>query len=268
MFFKKLSRHYLPIVLLLALIFGFYAFEKNQKKIKKELLEEEPLAEKVSTEKPKKLTEEAVISPKAVPSTSPPVKVATEKLPDKIKIDVPFVSQAPFGIWDEYHEEACEEAALLMLVHFLNKDILDKDSAEKELQALIAFQIKNYGDYKDSNVAQTIRLAEDFYGLKNLKAVYDFSLEEMKKYLAQGQPVIVPTAGRLLKNPNFTSPGPWYHNLVLVGFEKGAIITNDPGTRKGEGYRYEEKLLYSAIHDFTGDKEKIETGRKAMIVVD
>jgi hypothetical protein len=71
-----------------------------------------------------------------------------------------------------------------------------------------------------------------------------------------------------LGNPNFTPPGPFYHNLVLTGFTKdNLIITNDPGTRKGEDYSYEVDVLYEAIHDFTGEKSSIKEGKKAMIVV-
>ena len=70
-------------------------------------------------------------------------------------------------------------------------------------------------------------------------------------------------------NPYFTAPGPLYHNLVLTGFTKdGLIITNDPGTRRGENYTYKLDVLYAAIHDFTGDKENIENGKKAMIIVE
>jgi hypothetical protein len=73
---------------------------------------------------------------------------------------------------------------------------------------------------------------------------------------------------RLLGNPNFTSPGPLYHNLVLVGYDGDNIITNDPGTKRGEGYVYNINILYNAIHDFPGKPEDIESGKKAMIVLE
>lgn len=189
-------------------------------------------------------------------------------LPEKIKISVPFTSQAPFEVWDEYHKEACEEASLLMVAYFLQDKKLDRNIAEKELQAMIQFQIEKYGKFQDTSAEETVHLGKDYFGLNNLKVVYDFSLEELKKYLAQGNPIIIPAGGRLLKNPNFIAPGPLYHNLVLVGFEKDVIITNDPGTKKGERYSYAEQILFNAIHDFQGDKNQIEKGRKAMIVVE
>lgn len=194
--------------------------------------------------------------------------VKPEALPDKILIDVPFTSQAPFANWDEFHEEACEEASLIMLKYYLDGKKLTPSIAEEAIQEMIAFQIKNYGDYKDSDAGEIVKLAEDFYGVRNLKVIYDFQKEDLKKELAKGNPVIIPAAGRLLGNPYFTQPGPLYHNLVLTGYDGNTIITNDPGTRKGLGYTYNINVLYNAIHDFPGKPENITQGRKAMIVLE
>ncbi len=195
-----------------------------------------------------------------------------EKVPDKILMEVPFTTQAPFAKWDEIHEEACEEASIIMLRYYFSGEKLTPEVAEKEIQALVKFQNKNYGDFKDTTAQQTADLFLDFYGElpdgKKLKVVYDFEKEDLKKYLAQGFPIIVPAAGRELGNPNFTAPGPLYHNLVLVGYDGDLIITNDPGTRKGEGYKYDVDILYNAIHDFPGKPEDIKKGKKAMIVVE
>lgn len=188
-------------------------------------------------------------------------------LPTKILLDVPFTPQAPFGKWDEYHEEACEEASVMMLEYYSRKEKLTPEIAEKEIQKMIEFQIKKYGDYRDSDARGIARLAADFYGLK-LKVIYDFSPEDLKKPLAEGKPIIIPAAGRILGNPFFTSPGPWYHNLVLVGYAGDEFIANDPGTKRGKNYRYQSGVLYPAIHDFPGKKEDIEKGRKAFLVLE
>ncbi len=190
-----------------------------------------------------------------------------QEIPEEIFIKVPFTSQAPFAVWDEYHEEACEEASLIMAYYYLQDKELNADMAEKEIQNLIAFQIKEYGDHKDSSVKEIVKMAEDFYGMENLEIIYDFEKDRIKKELAKENPIIIPAAGRLLKNPYFTPPGPLYHNLVLIGYNGDEIIANDPGTKRGESYRYDLDILYNAIHDFTGDKNLIEQGRKTMIVV-
>lgn len=186
---------------------------------------------------------------------------------DKVFTEVSFASQAPFGIWDERHEEACEEASVIILHYYLQKKNLTPEIAETEIQKIIDYQIKKYGDYKDSDAERTVEIAKDFYGIKNLEVIYDFKKEDIGKELAKGNPIIIPAAGRELGNPYYTQPGPLYHMLVLTGYSGDQIIANDPGTRRGEGYRYDINVLYNAIHDFTGDKNRIGEGRKAMITV-
>lgn len=189
-------------------------------------------------------------------------------IPDKMKIDVPFTSQAPYAIWDEKHEEACEEASLIMMKYYLKNENLTKEKAENEIQAMIDFQIQEYGDFRDSNAQQMMEIAEKFLGMNNLRVVYDFSKEDIKKELAKGNPVIVPAAGRVLNNPFYTPPGPLYHAIVLTGYDGDNIITNDPGTKRGKNFNYNISVVYEAAHDFPGSKENILNGRKAMIVVE
>lgn len=202
------------------------------------------------------------------PDQSSVASTKVEPIPAQFKLSVPFTSQAPYANWDERHEEACEEASLLMVIYYLQKKSLNKEIAEKEIQGMIDFETKQYGDFRDSTASDIVRLAKEYYGIQNLRVVYDFSQEALKREVAKGNPVIIPAAGRLLGNPNFTAPGPLYHNLVIIGYDGDTIITNDPGTRKGEGYQYQIDVLYDAIHDFPGSKEEIERGRKAMVVVD
>lgn len=192
-------------------------------------------------------------------------------LPDEISIEVPFTVQAPFADWDAYHQEACEEASLIMLKYYFDGKKLTPEISEREIQAMIAYQLEKYGDYRDSDAEGMVELFEGFYGEseggRKLEVIYDFSKNDLKKYLSLGHPVIVPAAGRLLGNPYFTAPGPPYHALVLVGYDGNTIITNDPGTKRGEGYEYDINTLYNAIHDFPGNLDEIEKGRKAMIIV-
>jgi hypothetical protein len=83
--------------------------------------------------------------------------------------------------------------------------------------------------------------------------------------------VIIPAAGRALDNPNYTVPRPIYHNLVVIGYTRDKIITNDPGTRSGAGFSYTYDNFDQSIHDFVegADKnaEKMLQGKKAMIVI-
>lgn len=186
-------------------------------------------------------------------------------LPDEFNLDVPFTTQAPFANWDEQHNESCEEAAALIVHFWWQKKTFTKEIAEEELQKMVDFENEKYGGYKDTDSEQTAQLIKDLWGYKKVEVKYDIILDDIKKEVAQGRPVILPTTGRELGNPNFRSPGPLYHMLVVRGWTKNKIITNDPGTRKGENYMYSPDVLYNAIHDWNGGD--IYNGKKAMIVV-
>ncbi|MFA7319338.1 MAG: VanZ family protein [Parcubacteria group bacterium] len=227
--------------------------------------------ENMSTQIKEKISSVPVTPPQPSPEYKRGGKAmesAAAPLPEKISVSVPFASQAPLGKWDALHEEACEEASIVMLEYYVAQKGLAPENAEKQIQSMVKFEIKNYGDYKDTTAVETAKLAGDFYGLQNLKVIYDFSVSDLKKYLALGKPIIIPAAGRALGNPYFTPPGPLYHNLVLTGYDGDMIIVNDPGTKRGAGYEYDINVLYDAIHDFPGKAEDIEKGRKAMIVLE
>jgi hypothetical protein len=58
--------------------------------------------------------------------------------------------------------------------------------------------------------------------------------------------------------------------LLLIGYDPRTreFITNDPGTRRGKGYRYQEDLLFRAIRDYrTGNRLPIAGEAKTIIVV-
>jgi len=186
-------------------------------------------------------------------------------IPDEINLAVPFTTQAPYAKWDEQHNESCEEAAALTVYYWWQKKIFTKEIAEDELQKMVDFQNEKYGGYKDTDAQETAQLIKDLWGYKKVEVKYDITLDDIKKEVGQGRPVILPTAGRELKNPYFRRPGPIYHMVVVRGYTKDKIITNDPGTKRGEEYIYDSDILYNAIHDWNdGD---IYDGKKAMIVV-
>ncbi len=184
-------------------------------------------------------------------------------------LPVPFLCQAPYTNWNQPWQDACEEAAIIMAIHYINSTPLNREIGKKEILELIDFQKKTYGGHFDLTAEQSARLIKDYYGYHNLEVKYDFSVEDIKKELDRGNVVIAPMAGRLLGNPYYTPPGPVYHYLLFKGYDdsRGEFITNDAGTKRGRDFRYKYSVAYNAIHDWTGDKKTITLGRKAIIVV-
>lgn len=213
----------------------------------------------------------SVIEELATPERLPaqPEQLPKKKTPEEtnfsesINLDIPFVVQAPLGDWSPPFDHTCEEAAILMVHYFFQKEkAIDPVKVSKELEDLVDFQIKKYGFYQDSSAAQTAQLIKDYYGYQ-AEVYYDISLEDIKKALVKGNPVIVPAAGRLLGNPYFTPPGPVNHMLLIKGYNQDEFITNDPGTKRGADFTYSYSVLEKAIRDY-GENVK---ERKAMIVI-
>lgn len=201
-------------------------------------------------------------------------------LPDKINLDVPFVSQAPFREWDDLHNEACEEAAVIGVILYLEKRNMDAGEKDQEIRQLVQWQEENFGGHYDLPVEKVKAMTESYYG-KKVRVINDISLENIKKELAQNNPVIVPAAGRILGNPYFRTPGPVYHMLVIRGYDdkKKEFITNDVGTNtKGENFRYKYDKLIKTIHDMPfwqenkasldANPELIFSGGKVMMVIE
>lgn len=192
-----------------------------------------------------------------------------KELPAEINLAVPFVVQAPYAVWDKLHEESCEEAAMIMLDAFYQgKRKISQDEAELAIQKLVQWEKNTFGYFEDTTAEENARILKEYFGLAKARAIYDITVADIKKELALGWPVVVPAAGRLLKNPYFRGAGPVYHMMVIKGYTKdGRFITNEPGTKRGADFTYQFEDLYQAIHDWVPGG-KIEEGRKVMIVLE
>lgn len=188
-------------------------------------------------------------------------------MPGSVLIEVPFASQAPFANWDEVHEETCEEAALLLAqAYFKGETSMPESTMEERLQALLSYNQQNgYGI--DVNVAEAAEIARDALGLK-VRVIQNVTEADLVHELAAGHPVVAPFAGRELGNPYFSGEGPWYHMLVVIGYDSDSFITNDVGTKRGSQYAYDRDVLMSALHDWTGIKEQTNTGPKNALVIE
>src|SRR3989344_1818210 len=196
--------------------------------------------------KPLSNTSEPSINQLEAEAPAPPA------LPQEINLAVPFTPQAPYAIWDEYHNDACEEASVLMVARFWqHRPFTGAADAEAELLAIKDFEDRVFGYNKDTGVDMTARILKEYYKFPSVEARYDISIEDLRNEVLSGRPVIVPVKGQLLKNPFFKPPGPPYHMLVVKGVTAdGKFVTNDPGTKRGADFIYGQELLYNAINNW------------------
>lgn len=182
-------------------------------------------------------------------------------------ISVPFTSQAPTGNWAQPWQDFCEEASVAMAVHFVWGVPLTPMFAEMEMQIIKQYQQIVFKKYKDTSASETAYILANLFGFKHIRIQTIRSSDEIKKELTAGNIIIAPAAGRMLKNPYFTPPGPLYHMLVIKGFDdkQGIFITNDPGTRRGNGFAYSQSRLFDAIHDWNGGD--VMKGEKNIIII-
>ena len=205
--------------------------------------------------------------PAAISGASMPMQ-RNAALPLEVNLDVPFTSQAPLGTWDALHKEACEEAAAIMAIRYVfGTTFLDPDEADAGIRNLVETNAKKFGYSVDQTAAQLERLILDVDPKIPVRLLPNPSVEDLKAELAAGHVVIVPAAGRMLGNPFYRTPGPLYHMLVLRGYTAdGYFITNDAGTKRGEGYLYPFALIMDAMHDWNA--ENIEQGQKVVLVLE
>ncbi|MBU1164081.1 C39 family peptidase [Patescibacteria group bacterium] len=199
--------------------------------------------------------------------------IKRENILDNFDQNVTFVPQAPFAIWDYLHDEACEEASMIMAVKHYNGESLDAIIMEREIQALVAWEEER--EYNvDLTALETKTILKEYFGFDSTIST-EVTVKNIKEILQQEKLILVPAAGRLLGNPNFHYPGPIFHMLMIRGFDEDEFITNDPGTRNGEGFKYKYDVLLAAIHNWNhglaeggmSDNE-MNSGKKVMIIVE
>lgn len=202
------------------------------------------------------------------PVPTPTPKPVVAPLATEANLDVPFTPQAPHANWDMPYQEACEETALIMVHAYLEgAGAFTPDEADRQILAMVDWETDRFGYYKDTDADEVVIIAKEYYGYAKARVVPIASLEQVKAQVDKGIAVILPAAGRLLRNPYFTDGGPPYHMLVVKGYTKdGKIITNEPGTRRGADYLYDPAVLWNAVHDWNGGK--VEEGRKVMVILE
>ncbi len=207
-----------------------------------------------------------VEQPLEQPPDKEPVLLSQDTL-----LNVPFTPQAPFGSWDNIvFQQGCEEASIFMAMLWVEGKVASPREAAKAIEVLSRFEAKTYGEFRDTSAEDSVRLIRDYFHYENFEVRYDIGVEDIRHELASGNLVIAPVNGQKMGNPFYTPPGPIQHMVVIRGYDTKTkeFIVNDPGTKRGEGFRYPEDILDQALQDYeTGYKEPIREVQTAMITV-
>lgn len=210
--------------------------------------------------------ENVFVSP--TPSIPPKSVVIATK---SVLFDVPFIVQAPRHNWkDPVYQNACEEAVILMAMRWVQGRALTNEEAFTEIQKISDYSRAHYGFYLDQGADDLAKLMRDYFKYPNIVYRANIQTADIKVELFKGNLVLVPANGQKLGNPFFTAPGPTEHMLLIRGYDAKTkeFITNDPGIGKGNGYRYNENVLFEAMRKYpSGYKEKINKIEKVIIVV-
>ena len=210
--------------------------------------------------------------PKIIDTIVPqPTKILETGLPDQHLIKTTFVPQSPKKNWDQPWQDACEEAALLTVDFYYKNQQPSLDQIEQSIQSMIEFETQQ-GWTKDVNLTQMATISSQYLCYQT-KIIDHPTIEIIKKYLAQDTPIIIPASGKILfqENTHFRSGGPYYHNLVILGYndQRQQFTVHDVGTQFGAYFRYSYQVLMDSIHDFpdSNQKEDIALGNKKVLIL-
>lgn len=233
-----------------------------------------PVTSSVMVESQPILNSEEIIKQSDNEKTSSTFERVEEKmLPKEFSLAVPFTSQAPEKNWDQPWQDACEEAALLMLDAYYKDYGLSPIMARDEILKMVKWEEeKNWGTSVE--IEKVKQVASEYFSLdhlittspNHLRIIENPTIEQIKTSIVKGNPVLVVADGKVLPNPHFRNGGPVYHALIIKGFDEDEFITNDPGTQFGKSFKYKYNDLLNAIHDWNnGD---VKNGRKVILMVE
>jgi|GEM_PF-798756 len=209
-------------------------------------------------------------------------------LPQQYLLSIPFTSQAPEKNWAEPWQDACEEASLLMLDAYYKGYNLSPLFARDEILKMVAWEEqKRWGT--SISITDIKLMAEDYFHLnkntentktqkqlnnetikqynnRTIRIIENPTIEQIKKSIANKNPVLVVADGKVLPNPHFQNGGPDYHALIIRGYDEENFITNDPGTQFGENFKYKYNDLINAIHDW--NNEDVAQGKRVVMMIE
>jgi len=214
--------------------------------------------------------ENSSLEPKATVTLSPQ-PTQPPHLPAKYLIKTAFTEQAPEKNWDQPWQDACEEAALLTVDFYYKNQQPDSTQIKQAILDMIDYE-RQQGFTKDLNIDQMAIISRQYLGYQP-QIINNPTINQIRRYITQDIPVIIPANGKKLfaENRHFNDGGPYYHNLVILGYDqkKSRFIVHDVGTRHGAYFKYSYGLLMDSIHDWpdSNQKQDIDSGAKKILIL-
>jgi hypothetical protein len=200
-----------------------------------------------------------------------PTVYLAPSIPSAKLIQSTFVPQSPEKNWDEPWQDACEEASLLTVNYYYQQQNPSLGQIKQDLLAMFDYELAQ-GWSHDLNLNQMSYLANHYWSYTT-QIIDNPSTADLVSHLAAGHPIIIPANGKILyrENHHFKDGGPYYHNLVILGYDypQHQFIVHDVGTQYGAYFRYSFDTLIESIHDFpkSGLKQEINDGAKRALVL-
>ena len=215
----------------------------------------------------------SIPTPQSIVENIAPAPTVIQKngLPNKHLIKTIFIPQAPEKIWDQPWQDSCEEAALLTVYYYYKNINPGLTTILADFQKIFDLE-KQENLSHDVNINQMATISAKLWDYQT-KIIDNPTIDEFKKYLSQNIPIIIPANGKTLfkENTHFKSGGPWYHNIVLLGYDddKKIFTVHDVGTQFGPYFHYTYGTLMKSIHDFpvSLNKEDIDIGTPRVLLL-
>lgn len=169
---------------------------------------------------------------------------------DDVNLAVPYTSQAPERIWIQPWQDACEEAAILMLDAYYRGYGLSPMYAKDELQKMVNWE-EERGWGRSISIEKIKIILQEYYKVtRPIRIIANPSVADIKGFIAAGKPVLAVGDGHVLPNPYYSNGGPPYHAFIIRGYTADKFITNDPGVNRGKDFVFPIDAVMDSLHDW------------------
>lgn len=183
-----------------------------------------------------------------------------------VNLDVPYTSQAPERNWEDPWQNACEEAAILMIDAYVRGYGLSPLSAKDEIIRMVKWQ-EEHKWFTSINAADVQKFFVEYLNYKRpVKIIENPTIEQIKQFLNEGKPILALGHGKTLGNKYYSNGGPDYHAFVIRGYTKDTFITNDPGVNRGANFLFPIENVMKSLRDWNGGD--VKNGTPVIIVVE